>query len=113
MRLEVFSPPYLFRGPHPQIEDAPGTATYGQTITIATPQAGTIRWVSLVKNGVTTHSFDSGQRLVDLTITAQANSTLQATVPANPNLTPPGWYMLFLVDQQAIPSMASWIQITP
>jgi hypothetical protein len=113
MRLEVFSPPYLFRGPRPQIEDAPGTATYGQTITITTPQAGTIRWVSLVKNGVTTHSFDSGQRLVDLTITSQANSTLQATVPANPNLTPPGWYMLFLVDQQAIPSIASWIQITP
>ena len=109
----VFSPPYLFRGPRPQIEDAPGTATYGQTITITTPQAGTIRWVSLVKNGVTTHSFDSGQRLVDLTITSQANSTLQATVPTNPNLTPPGWYMLFLVDQQAIPSIASWIQITP
>ena len=113
MRLEVFSPPYLFRGPRPQIEDAPGTATYGQTITITTPQAGTIRWASLVKNGVTTHSFDSGQRLVDLTITSQANSTLQATVPTNPNLTPPGWYMLFLVDQQAIPSIASWIQITP
>jgi hypothetical protein len=113
MRLEVFSPPYLFRGPRPQIEDAPGTATYGQTITITTPQAGTIRWASLVKNGVTTHSFDSGQRLVDLTITSQANSTLQATVPTNPNLTPPGWYMLFLVDQHAIPSIASWIQITP
>ena len=34
-------------------------------------------------------------------------------MPTNPNLTPPGWYMLFLVDQQAIPSIASWIQITP
>jgi hypothetical protein len=112
MRLEVFSPPYLFRGPRPEIGDAPGTATHGQAITIATPQAGTIRWVSLVRNGVTTHSFDSGQRLVDLTITSQADSTLKATVPANPNLAPPGWYMLFLVDQQAIPSVARWIQIT-
>jgi hypothetical protein len=33
-------------------------------------------------------------------------------VPANPNLAPPGWYMLFLVDQQGVPSIASWIQIT-
>ena len=108
----MFSPPYLFKGPRPQIDDAPKTASYGQAITIATPQAGTIRWASLVKNGVTTHSFDSGQRLVDLTITSQANGALGATVPTNPNLAPPGWYMLFLVDQQGVPSMATWIKIT-
>jgi hypothetical protein len=112
MRLEVFSPPYLFRGPRPQITDVPRTASYGQAIAITTSQAGTIRWASLVKNGVTTHSFDSGQRLVDLTITSQANRTVQATVPTNPNLVPPGWYMLFLVDQQGVPSIARWIQIT-
>jgi Domain of unknown function (DUF1929) len=113
MRLEVFSPPYLFRGPRPQLAAAPATAGYGETVTITTPQAGTIRWVSLVKNGVTTHSFDSGQRLVDLPITSRAGDTLQAAVPANPNLAPPGWYMLFLVDQDGVPSTASWIQLTP
>lgn len=113
MQLEVFSPPYLFRGPRPQLDAAPATATYGQTVTITTPQAGTIRWVSLVKNGVTTHSFDSGQRLVDLAITSQGNGALQATVPANPNIAPPGWYMLFLVNQEGVPSTANWIQITP
>ena len=75
-------------------------------------QAGGIRWVSLVKNCVTTHSLDSGQRVVDLDITAQGNSTLEATVPANRNLDPPGWYMLFLVDRQGVPSVARWIQIT-
>ena len=113
MRLEVFSPPYLFRGPRPQLAAAPATAGYGETVTITTPQAGAIRWVSLVKNGVTTHSFDSGQRLVDLPITSRAGDTLQAAVPANPNLAPPGWYMLFLVDQDGVPSTASWIQLTP
>jgi hypothetical protein len=112
MRLEVFSPPYLFKGPRPQIDTAPQAATYGQSFTITTAQAGTIKWASLVKNGVTTHSFDSGQRLVDLDFTVQGNDTLQATIPTNPNITPPGWYMLFLVDQQGIPSVATWIQVT-
>jgi hypothetical protein len=81
-------------------------------VTITTPQAGTIRWVSLVKNGVTTHSFDSGQRLVDLAITSQGDGTLEATVPTNPNIAPPGWYMLFLVNQEGVPSTANWIQVT-
>lgn len=111
MRLEVFSPPYLFRGQRPAIDAAPESCSYGETIAISTPQAGAIRWVSLVKNGVTTHSFDSGQRLVDLDIVTQAAGVVQATVTDNPNLAPPGWYMLFLVDQQGVPSVATWVQL--
>jgi hypothetical protein len=112
MRLEVFSPPYLFKGPRPEISGAPGAAAHGETITIETPQADGIKWASLVRNGVTTHSFDSEQRLVDLEITGRAAGSLQAAVPANPNLAPPGWYMLFLVDQAGIPSVASWVRLT-
>jgi len=112
MRLEVFSPPYLFRGPRPKITTAPENLVYGTSVTITTPQANTIRWVSLVKNGVTTHSFDSGQRLVDLDILTRTNGTLQVAVDKNPNLAPPGWYMLFLVDNQGIPSIATWVQLS-
>jgi hypothetical protein len=112
MQIEVFSPPYLFKGPRPEIDAAPQACNYGETITITTPQAGSIRWASLVKNGVTTHSFDSGQRLVDLDIVSQAGGSLKATVTTNPNLAPPGWYMLFLVDEQRIPSAAPWIQLS-
>ena len=113
MRLEVFSPPYLFRGRRPTIDAAPETCSHGETITISTPQAGAIRWVSLVKNGVTTHSFDSGQRLVDLDIVTRAGGQVQATVTDNPNFAPPGWYMLFLVDQEGVPSIATWVQLVP
>jgi hypothetical protein len=112
LRLEVFSPPYLFKGPRPEITGAPQAAAHGETITVDTPQAGGIRWASLVRNGVTTHSFDSEQRLVDLEIAGRAAGSLQVTVPANPNLAPPGWYMLFLVDQAGIPSVASWVRLT-
>jgi hypothetical protein len=110
MRVEVFTPPYLFRGPRPEITAVPVQWNYGATVRIGTPQAAGIRWASLVKNGVTTHSFDSGQRLVDVAFTRDA-AGLDATVPANPNVAPAGWYMLFLVDDRGTPSVASWVHV--
>jgi hypothetical protein len=112
MRLEVFSPPYLFRGPRPAVAAAPDACRHGDSITIATQQAATIRWVSLVRNGVTTHSFDAGQRLVDAPVSARSAATLTATVTDNPDLAPPGWYMLFLVDDHGVPSEAHWIHVS-
>jgi Domain of unknown function (DUF1929)/FG-GAP-like repeat len=111
MRLEVYSPPYLFRGPRPTITSAPKNCTYGQTISIQSPQAGSIRWVSIIRPGVTTHSFDNSQRLVDLDIVSQAGHTVKVGLTNNPNLAPPGWYMLFLVDTNGVPSVAEWIHL--
>lgn len=111
MRLEVFTPPYLFKGPRPVINSAPAQCTYNQTIQIKTPQSANIRWASLMRNCVTTHSFDSNQRLVDLDITNRAGGIVTATVPQAHNIAPPGWYMLFLVDNNGVPSEASWIKL--
>jgi hypothetical protein len=111
MRIEVFSPPYLFRGARPRIQGAPSSSTYGAVIEITTAEAGDIKWASLVRQGVTTHSFDTSQRLVDLEITSRGAATVKAKVPDNPNLAPPGWYMLFIVNQQGVPSMAAWLSL--
>jgi hypothetical protein len=111
MRLEVFSPPYLFRGPQPTIDAAPDACHYGDTIDIGTPQPASVKWATLMRNGVTTHSFDAGQRLVDLDIDSRTGGMLRARVPNNPNLAPPGWYMLFLVDQDGVPSVSRWIHV--
>jgi len=64
MQLEIFSPPYLFKGAKPVIGDVPAEWNYGQTVTITSAAAGNIRWVSIIRSCVTTHSFDCGQRLV-------------------------------------------------
>jgi hypothetical protein len=76
MRLEIFSPPYLLRGARPIIAQAPAELKYGQTVVIGTPDAAAIQLVSLVRNGVTTHSSDTNQRLVDAPITARHPSQL-------------------------------------
>ena len=112
MRLDVYSPPYLFKGPRPVITTVPEEWHYGQTIEISSPQAGSIRWASLIRNGVTTHSFNNGQRLVDLPISALVGSVLRVTLTAEPNIAPPGWYMLFLTDNRGVPSVAHAVHVT-
>jgi hypothetical protein len=112
MRLEIFSPPYLFKGTRPAIASVPTEWHYGQAVTIASSAAGSVRWATLVRNGVTTHSFDNGQRLIDLDIQSQAGGAIKAVVTGKSTIAPPGWYMLFLVDQQGVPSVATWIHLT-
>ena len=64
-----------------------------------------------MRNGVTTHSFDNGQRLIDIPITSRNATGLQAKIPDNRNLAPPGFYMVFLVNQQGVPSVAKWVHL--
>jgi FtsP/CotA-like multicopper oxidase with cupredoxin domain len=113
LRLELYHPPYLFRGPQPFIESAPSTVTHGEAFEIHTPQADAIRWVQLIKPMAVTHSCDTEQRLVDLPIRrGRGFCSLTVRVPREPGLAPPGWYMLFITDVNGVPSTATWVRVT-
>jgi plastocyanin len=75
---EIYSPPYLFKGPRPTITNAPSTATYGATLTVQTPDAGAIARVVLLRLA---------------------------------SVTPPGSYMLFLVNGAGVPSSAQFVDV--
>jgi len=109
---EIFSPPYLFRGARPTITGAPISTAYGQTLSISTPDAGTITKVTVIKAGATTHEVDSDQRSIPLTFSA-GSGTITAQAPANANIAPPGYYMLFIVNSNGVPSVAPWLHIGP
>ena len=111
LRLELYHPPYLFRGARPLLESAPAEWRYGDTVEVSTPSAMVLRWAELVRPMATTHSDDTSQRLVDLPIVCRDACTITVEVPGNPNLAPPGWYMLFVVDDCGIPSVALWIHL--
>jgi Domain of unknown function (DUF1929)/FG-GAP repeat len=117
--IEYFEPPYLYKkdgsgqkATRPAITTAPDTATYGQTFNISSAQAGSIAKVGLVRLGAATHSQDQGQRYVPLSFTASA-STITATAPANSNIAPAGYYMLFITDDAGVPSVAKMIKLQP
>jgi FtsP/CotA-like multicopper oxidase with cupredoxin domain len=113
LRLELYHPPYLFRGRRPSIQDAPGEIHYGETFEVHTPQARNVRWVELVRPMATTHSCDVEQRLVDLRHHRQGLCHMVVRVPNDAALAPPGWYMLFIVDEDRIPSTARWVHLGP
>ena len=58
-----------------------------------------------------THSTDSNQRLIDLPFTTTATG-IQVSVTGSPNIAPPGWYMLFVVDGNGVPSVAKCVHLT-
>jgi hypothetical protein len=109
MRISVYSPPYLFRGARPQILNmASAEWTYGTAKTITVD--GPILKAELIRPEAVTHSSDPNQRLVDLPMTVTGN-TIGLNLTSNPNLAPPGWYMLFVVGTNGVPSVANWVHV--
>lgn len=109
--MQIYSPPYLFKGPRPTIASAPTVASYGQTITVTSPDANSIAQINLIEPGSTTHGFNMTQRIAKLSFTRDPDGNLQVQMPTNPNAAPPGYYMLFLLNAEGVPSKASMIQL--
>jgi hypothetical protein len=110
LTTEIYSPGYLFRGPRPTITSvSPSAPGYGNSFTVNTPDASRITAVTLVRPGAVTHGYDQNQRFLNLIFTAPG--ALSVTAPANANLAPPGYYMLFIVNTSGVPSVASFIHL--
>jgi hypothetical protein len=107
---EIFSPPYLFRGARPRITTAPTTVGYGEVFPVATPNAAQITDVRWIRLGSVTHAFDMGQRANTLSFTA-TETTVEVTAPANANLAPPGYYQLFILNRNGVPSEGQVIRV--
>src|SRR6185295_6719303 len=110
LNAEIFSPPYLFKGPRPVISSAPAVLPYGSTVPVVTPDAARIGSVSLIGLGAVTHTQNENQRFIPLTFQVVAGA-LNVQTPLNGNLAPPGPYMLFLVDTTGVPSVAAMVRI--
>lgn len=109
--MELYSPPYLFRGPRPRITGWPGSVGYGGTLEITSPDACRIDDVVLVRPAAITHHTDSEQRLVPLDFHREGPCGLEARIPDEPALLPPGYYMLFILDDCLIPSVARFVHV--
>jgi hypothetical protein len=115
--VEYFAPPYLFKhdgsgelAPRPEIASAPATVKINATFQVTSPQAARIKKVALVGLSDVTHDANQGQRYVPLKYTV-SGTTLTVTGPPNGGVTPPGYYMLFLIDADGVPSMANIVSV--
>jgi Galactose oxidase-like, Early set domain/Glyoxal oxidase N-terminus len=108
--VEFFSPPYLFKGDRPEITSAPASVAYGETFLVGTPDAGRIARVTWLRLGSVTHAFNQNQRINRLSF-SPAEDGLNVVAPTSARLCPPGHYMLFLLNDNGVPSVARIIQI--
>jgi galactose oxidase len=109
---QIFSPPYLFKGPRPVIASAPGSVTYGENFAVELSAGNDIAMASWIRLPSVTHSFDQNQRINFLTFKS-SGQTITITAPPTTNLCPPGHYMLFLLNKAGVPSIAEIIKIAP
>jgi len=108
-RMEIYRPAYFFtQGERPTIQHAPGTFRRGSTIDVQA--TGDIASARLVRPSAVTHVTDTEQRSVALDVTKSGDG-VRLGLDANRNLTPSGWYMLFLVDSNGKPSIATWVKV--
>lgn len=107
---QIFSPPYLFKGPRPQIVSAPKSVNWDEEFAVETPHAPRIGSVRLIRLGSTTHSFDMNTRLNTLRFSRDSGE-LSVTAPRSGNVAPPGHYMLFVLDREGVPSVAKIISV--
>lgn len=108
---QIFHPPYLFNGPRPDILTAPDEVTYGETFEVGTSNPEEIGHVSWIRLPSVTHSFDQNQR-INFLASSIKQQKLTVTAPPNPNVCPPGHYMLFLLNKKKVPSVAKIIKIS-
>jgi hypothetical protein len=113
---QLYSPPYLFKSDgtlaaRPSITSVPAKLTYKQPFTVQSPNAATVTRGTLIRLGSVTHAFNQSQLINHLTFTRSGTTGLTATAPDNPNVAPPGPYMLFLINGSGVPSVAKIVLV--
>lgn len=109
--MQIYNPPYLFKGPRPTITGAPSAITRGAGIPIVTPDAASVSAVHLVRLASVTHTLDQDQHFVPLSFSA-SGGTVTATAPTSTGVAPGGYYMLFIVNDQGVPSVAKIVHLS-
>jgi hypothetical protein len=102
--IELFEPDYV---PKERIKITvfPNAVSYGQSFVVHFFRSNNQVQVSRVvfmRPGSVTHSFDGDQRYISVPFN-QKESMVECTAPPNSTIAPPGYYMLWLIDQNNIP----------
>ena len=85
-------------------------ASAKQKFSVATPNAAQITAARWIRIGSVTHAFDFGQRANTLSFT-RTSSGVDVTAPGNPNLAPPGHYLVFILNRNGVPSVGKIVRL--
>jgi hypothetical protein len=111
---EIFSPPYLFNNDgtpaaRTSITNAPGNIGYGSSFSVSTDSEDVGRF-SLIRLSSVTHSTNFDQRFINMPFNRNGTQSTM-TAPANGNLAPPGYYLLFALNAKGVPSVGKILKL--
>jgi galactose oxidase len=112
--VEILTPPYLLNADgsaaaRPTITSAPTTGRYGESITVVTDSP--VKSFALMRLSAVTHSLNNDQRRVPVQSSSSDGRSHLLQIPNNPGIAPPGYYMLFAMNANGVPSVATTVHI--
>ncbi|WP_233805102.1 galactose oxidase-like domain-containing protein [Paraburkholderia sp. HP33-1] len=112
--VEILTPPYLLNAdgspaPRPTILSAPTSASLGSSISVSTDRA--VSAFSLMRLSSVTHSLNNEQRRIPLSFSASKADQYVLQIPSDSGVAVPGYYMLFALDANGVPSVSTTIRI--
>jgi len=108
--IETIKPPYITGGARPKITSNITTMQYDTAFEITTDSSN-IAKVSLVRMSSTTHNNNMDQRLLFLNVLENSGTTIKLHSPKDGSWAPPGYYLLFVIDNQGIPSVGKSVKV--
>lgn len=115
LNMEAYLPPYLYdatgaRAMQPRLTDAPAQIDIGETFFLDFTDAADISRVTMVKTASVTHSWNMEQRFVELTF-VRNGSSLRVQAPTRAADAPPGFWMVFALNESGVPSQARILKV--
>ncbi|KAH6986621.1 hypothetical protein EDB80DRAFT_731744 [Ilyonectria destructans] len=113
---QIFTPNYLYNNngnlaTRPRISStSTKTAKVGSTITFTT--SGPIKQASLIPYGTATHTVNTDQRRIALTLANAGTNRYSFKIPNDPGIALPGYWMLFVLNSAGVRSVATTIKVT-
>ena len=111
--IEIVTPPKLKYDPdRPEIsDDNLSHIPYNTSFKVSTSDAKDIKKVSLIKLSSTTHNNNMDQRCIMLPIKEQTKNSLKLSSPKDGTYAPPGYYMLFILNKEDVPSVGKIVKV--
>jgi galactose oxidase len=111
---EILTPPYLLNANgtaaiRPVISSAPSHAVLGGTASVTT-RSPVVSFV-LMRLSSVTHTVNNDQRRIPLQMHSTYGTSYTLSIPSNPGIVLLGYYWLFALNAQGVPSVAATILI--
>lgn len=113
---EIYEPPYLFnndgtRATQPVITAGPADAVAGQALNFSADSG--LQSFSMVRLIALTHHHSTDQRYIPLGFVETSAGNYNVQLPSNSNVLIPGYYWVFALDANGVPSEGHTVLINP